>query len=492
MFLSGPNAWEDLRGEKVMENIPVVLIVGRPNVGKSTLFNRLVGRPASLVFDRPGVTRDLVEAELDLGDFRVHMMDSAGWPYPGEDQALNKKINEKVERTMKICDLILWVVDGRAGRTGAEDALAERVAAYRKKTVLLINKLDEFENASTSWADAEFAGLPWSRALPITAKHGRGFADLLELLESELGVQRKKSKKSIASEDTSESSTDDSERISSESVLKLCVLGRPNVGKSTLVNFLLKQDRVVVSDRPGTTRDAIETAFRYDGREIVLVDTPGVRRADRITDGLERTMSRISLITSQTADVGLLILDISQGLAEQDLRLVTHLWDKGVTTVVAANKWDVAFDRASQTAKALEDEFRRRMFGAHAVPFVLISAKTGHGIDRLMKTIFEAEESSRRRIRTPDLNRRLQEWNSDFPTGLFQGKIGKLKYAVQTRTSPMAFKIFVNDKKAFRREALSYLEKRFRESFGLHHAPILLHLAQSPSKRSQKSSTRGD
>ncbi|MBI4178544.1 ribosome biogenesis GTPase Der [bacterium] len=448
---------------------PVVLIVGRPNVGKSTVFNRLAGRPASLIFDRPGVTRDLVEADIEIGSTPVKLMDSAGWPYPGEDRDLTAKVNALVERTLKTCDLILWVVDGTAGRTGAEDALAQRLKTHRRKTALLVNKLDTFGDPATAWADSEFAGLPWRWSLPITAKHGRGFGDLLSLLEREMGGRR--------------SGTAEAGDAADAGILKLCILGRPNVGKSTLVNALLKQDRMVVSDRPGTTRDAIGVSFDYGGRPILLVDTPGVRRAERITDGLERTMSRIALQTAQSAHVGLLMLDISEVLAEQDLRLASHLWDRGVTVVAAANKWDLTADRTDAVARKLEDEFRERMHGARAVPFVLISAKTGHGIDRLMKTVFEVHEAAHRKIRTPELNRRLQEWNADLPMSLFRGKPGKLKYGVQVRSAPASFKIFVNDKKTFRQAAVRYLEKRLREAFNLRGVPIQIKFEQSPSRK---------
>lgn len=448
-------------------SLPIVLIVGRPNVGKSTLFNRMTGRPAAVVFDRPGVTRDLLEAEIELGERNILMMDSAGWPYPGEDLELSEKINRTVEAALKKSRLILWVVEGPAGRTGAEDAFAERLQAYRKKTILIINKIDELDRPETAWADSEFAGLPWDAALPISSKHGRGIADLLSLLEDRLIRESKPADDDIPSDP------------SSPRPLVLSVLGRPNVGKSTLVNRLLKQDRVVVSDKPGTTRDAVATTFTFDDKSITLVDTAGVRRIDRITDGLERTTSKIALATGQNADVTLVLMDISQGLAEQDLRLISYLWRRGVTTIAAANKWDLVPDRDTEAASALKEEFRRRAHEAADVPFLLISAKTGHGVPKMMDSVFAARETAQRKVRTSELNRRMQEWNSGFPTGLFRGNPGKLKYAVQTGAAPIVFKIFVNDPDTFRNEALRYIEKKFRQTFNLHGVPIRIEMVQN-------------
>lgn len=439
----------------------MVLIVGRPNVGKSTLFNRLVGKAAAVVFDRPGVTRDMLEAEVDIGTQKIRLMDTAGWPYPGDDIDLSGKINRIVEGALKKSALILWMVEGPEGRTAGEDAFAERLQAHRKKIVLVVNKLDELHRPSSAWADSEFAGLPWDVSIPVTAKHGRGIADLLSLLETRLGGTAQET---------------DSAPTPAMADLKISILGRPNVGKSTLTNLLLKQDRMVVSDIPGTTRDAVESVFEYNGRRVTLIDTAGVRRIDRVTDGLERTTSKIALSTGRQANVTLLMMDISQGLAEQDLRLLSHLWRGGTCAVAVANKWDMVADRAGDSAASLEKEFRRRAHEAQEVPFVLISAKTGHGLTRLMETAFLVRDTAERRIRTPELNRRMQEWTSGLPSGLFQGNIGKLKYAVQTQTAPISFKIFVNNPKFFRREAIRYLEKRFRESFDLHGVPLHLNL----------------
>lgn len=441
---------------------PTVLIVGRPNVGKSTLFNRLIGRAAAVVFDRPGVTRDLLEAEIEIGDQTIWLMDSAGWPYPDEDPDLCEKINHKVESTLKSSELILWVVEWPTGRTGAEDAFAQRLHPHRKKTILVINKVDEMDADAVTSAETEFAGLPWETAVPITAKHGRGLSMLLSLLESRM--------KNIRPTEI---------EPAGHAKLRLSILGRPNVGKSTLVNRLLKKDRVVVSDRPGTTRDAVETTFEYNGRTLVLVDTAGVRRIEKITDGLERTISRIALQTGQNADVTLLMMDISQGLSEQDLKLLTFLWQKGVTTVATANKWDLVPDRASGPAQDLEKEFRRRAHEAQEVPFVRISAKTGHGLSNLMDSVFTVYEAARKQVRTPVLNKQLHEWTTEMPTGLFRGRPGKMKYAVQTQTGPITFKIFVNDPKFFRPAALRYLEKKFRREFDLTGVPIFLNLVKS-------------
>src|SRR3990167_2479198 len=438
-------------------NPPIVLIIGRPNVGKSTLYNRLVGRAAAVVFDRPGVTRDLLEAPLDVGDRPVRLIDTAGWPYPAaEDPELSAGTNREAGSALKSSGIVLWVVDGREGRTGAEDAFAQRILPYRNKTILVVNKLDELDRPAVQWADTEFAGLPWEEAVPISSKHGRGIADLISVVEAHL-------KKSGPSENEPPAGPQDD----ALGPLRLSILGRPNVGKSTLVNRILGADRVVVSDRPGTTRVAVEAAFTHRDRPIMLVDTAGVRRIDRITDGLERTISRIALRVSEAADVVLLVMDISQGLAEQDLRLLSHLWRRGVSAVAAANKWDLVPDRASGPARDLEVEFRERAHDAREAPFVRISAKTGHGVSTLLDTVLAVHETSRRDIRTPELNRRLQEWNTEMPTSLFRRGPGKLQYRLQTRTRPVAFKIFATEPKIFRGESIRCPEKRFREAFGL-------------------------
>lgn len=450
--------------------IPTVLIVGRPNVGKSTLFNRLTGKAAALVFDRPGVTRDIIESRIEIGARTVKLLDSAGWPYPiGEDRKLSDVINRNVERELKTCDVIVWVVDGRAGKTGAEDLFADRLVPFRKKIILAVNKIDELDRPDAAWAQSEFSGLPWNTHFVLTAKHGRGIADLLTEIEEI--IESKKSK----SDDDGEEETED------PTLLRISILGRPNVGKSTLLNRLLKKERMVVSDVPGTTRDSIESIFQYEGRAVSLIDTAGVRRIDKIHDGLERTMARISLSTGRQADVTLVMMDISQGLAEQDLRLLSHLWRRGSTAIAVANKWDLVPERKSEAAKELQETFRDRAHEAKDVPFVLISAKTGHGISNMMATVFRSNETANRTIRTSEFNRQLQEWNSQMPTGLFRGNIGKMKYGVQTQTQPLAFKIFVNNPDFFRGPTMRYLDKRVRESFDIQGVPILIHLVKSVS-----------
>jgi len=236
---------------------------------------------------------------------------------------------------------------------------------------------------------------------------------------------------------------------------------------------------MVVSDKPGTTRDAVESRFRFDSRTIRIVDTAGVRRIDRIEDGLERTISRIALQSGQSADLTIVLMDISHGLVEQDLRLLTFLWRRGVSTIAAANKWDLVPDRSADDAGSLEKAFRKKAHEASEVPFILISAKTGHGIPRLIQMAERIHATAHRAIRTSELNRHLQSWSTELPTGLFRGKAGKLKYAVQTGKAPIRFKIFVNDPDTFRPQAMRYLIRRFRDSLDLRQVPVLLELVAS-------------
>jgi len=423
-----------------------VAIVGRPNVGKSTLFNRIVGRRAAIVGDRPGVTVDRLENECKIGEQTVVLVDTGGIG-EGTHDRMQPAIDAQVEAALEIADLILFVVDGQAGMTPVDAVIADKLRRVDLPLLLTVNKAEKPDS------ELEFFNLGLGDPLPVSAAHGKGVRDLIARLESKLP----------------ESIDEDIGESEQHITAAIAVIGRPNVGKSTLINAWLGQQRMVVSDMAGTTRDAIDTVMPYRDSAVRLVDTAGQRKHGRINDIIE-FVARVKAVQAfRRADVAVMVLDGGEGVVEQDLRLMQLALDEGCALIVAVNKLDL-LDKAQWNYYAERLDFRMR--GLSDIPVFRITAKSGKGVKRLLDEAVKAARRNHFEITTGALNRWLEEAQQRQHPPSDHGAVVRLKYASQTGTCPPTIKIFCNRAKGLKTSYKRYLEQSFRSSFDLTGVPV--------------------
>ena len=433
-----------------------VAIVGRPNVGKSTLFNRLVGRHAALVNDRSGVTRDWREGEASLGPARFRVIDTAGLEN-ADAESLEGRMLVSTETVLGEVDLVLMVTDARAGLTAHDRHFADWLRRHDKPVRLLVNKV-EGKAAEASVAEAWALGL--GEPVAVSAEHGEGLGELYEALVAALPVL--------------EADAAEAEDDGGEGPLRIAVVGRPNVGKSTLINRLLGGERLLVGPEAGITRDAIEIPWRWQDRDVVLVDTAGMRRRARVVEALERLSVADSLRAVRVCHVAMLVVDVMRQLERQDLSIASTIANEGRALLIAANKWDlvehpdiVRRQLAEQVEAALP-----QLRGLRAVP---ISARTGDGLDSLLRTAFAAREVWARRLPTAKLNQWLEEVLAHHPPPMDKGKRVKMRYLTQVSARPPTFALFVNRPKGVSESYRRYLVNELRAAFYLTGTPIRLH-----------------
>jgi GTP-binding protein len=436
-----------------VSGLPVVAIVGRPNVGKSTLLNRIVGRREAIVEERPGVTRDRKEVEAEWLGRRFLVVDTGGWLPSGD--ALDGKVSNQSERAMRAADVVLFVVDATVGVTEEDARAAQLVRRLDAPTFLVANKVDDTGREALIWDFVSLGvGDPW----PVSALHGRGSADLLDqvlaaLPESDGG-------EAADAEDDDLLITDED-----TGVFSVALVGRPNVGKSTLFNRLIGEDRSVVHDVPGTTRDSIDTVVDTDAGPIRFVDTAGMRRRARIDDGTEYYSLVRALRAVDEADIALLVVDGGIGVTHQDQRLAERIDAAGCPIVVLLNKWET-LDAEERAAARGSVEDRLHFLGD--VPVLPISALTGKGVHKLLPVLAGTVEDYRRRVPTTDVNRVLRDAQSRQPAP--DG--ARVLYATQGATEPPTFTLFTN--RELPRHYLRYLERSLREAFDLGSTPMKL------------------
>jgi GTP-binding protein len=437
--------------------LPRVAILGRPNVGKSTLFNRIVGGRRALVDGRPGVTRDRIEAAAEWAGRRFVLIDTGGFE-ASSDLGLPEKIRTQSLRAAAEADVVLFVVDGRAGLAPPDRETARLLARLGRPVFLVVNKIDS--EAAEPLA-AEFFALGLGDPWPVSAEHGRRVHELLDAVVARLPLRVLPGEKPAD--------------------LRLAVIGRPNVGKSSLVNRLLGEERVLVDAAAGTTRDAVDAEFEAGGRRFVLVDTAGIRRRSRIDDRLERASVGRALAAVERADVALLVVDAAEGLTEQDARLARQVWERGRGLLLVANKWDlVPAERADRHAWLAAA--RRRFPHLEDVPAVFVSALSGSGIETLLPAVSRVEAAFRSQLGTRGLNRVLQEATSRVEPPAVRGRRGRVYYATATAACPPVVTLFVNDPQRFPAAYLRYLEHRIREAFFLEGTPLRLELRPRPRR----------
>jgi GTP-binding protein len=435
-----------------------VAIIGRPNVGKSTLFNRLVGRRLALVDDAPGVTRDRRAGAAGIGDLRFTAIDTAGL----EDSAarsLTGRMRAQTERAVAEADLALFMIDARAGVTPVDRHFAAWLRKAGKPVVVVANKC-EGRVDDTSLAEAGALGL--GEPVPISAEHGQGLADLYDALRAHVP-------------DAEEEETTEAAAEADDAPLQLAIVGRPNVGKSTLVNRLIGEERLLTGPEPGITRDAIAIEWRHRGRRLRLIDTAGLRRRPRVVERLEQLSVADARRAICFAQVVVLVLDAGDMLEKQDLAIARLAIDEGRALVVAANKWDAVKDKAA-ALRRLKERAERSLPDARGVALVTVSARTGHNLDRLLDAVAGAYETWNRRIPTPELNRWLAAAVDRHPPPLVQGRRIKLRYLTQTKTRPPTFQVFGNQLDVLPDAYLRYLVNDLRDRFGLPGVPVRVQL----------------
>ena len=429
---------------------PLVAIVGRPNVGKSTLFNRLIGRRLSIVEDTPGVTRDRIYGDAEWLDYRFTLIDTGGIE-PASEDTIAVQMRRQAELAIETCDVILFLTDGREGMTSADEEVAAMLRKSNKPVVLAVNKLD-----APKFNDAiyEFYALGLGDPIIVSAGQGIGIGDMLD---------------EVCKHFDSHAEEEDS------SVINIAVVGKPNVGKSSLVNALLGEERVIVSDIPGTTRDAIDTPFERDGQAYVLVDTAGIRRKRAIEDeSIERYSVIRSLAAVRRADVVLFVCDASDGLSEQDVKIAGYVHEEGKPSIVIVNKWDL-IEKDTHTMDAFRKKMEVDLNFMPYVSYLFISAKTGQRVHKVLSYVQEVYAQSLRRIPTGALNDVVNEAVSMNEPPSLNGRRLKLYYATQVSVQPPTFVIFVNDSKMVHFSYERYLENFFRKSFGFEGTPIRLY-----------------
>ena len=435
--------------------LPVIAIVGRPNVGKSTLFNQLTGTRDALVGDRPGLTRDRRYGTARRHGGRFIVVDTGGLSDDAEELAL--RVGDQVRRALDEADRIVLMTDARAGRTAADDAIADRLRRLGKPIVLAVNKTDGLDERT---ALSEFHALGLDAPTPISAAHGRGLGALVQALVPEGG-----SGPGEAGEDEAHAAGGDGERRA----VRVAILGRPNAGKSTLVNRLLGEDRVITHDAPGTTRDSVFVPFERDGRPFVLIDTAGLRRRARVSDEVEKLSAIKALQAIEAANVGVLMLDAEEGVSEQDARLLGYLLDAGRALVIALNKWD-RLDPGMRSAA--RDAVARRLGFIDFSAVHTVSALRGEGLGGMMRSVEAAWAAATTRMTAGELTRVLQDATTRHPPPAVRGRRIKLRYAHQGGVNPPVVVIHGNSAEEIPDPYARYLARAVRTRFGLRGTPL--------------------
>ncbi len=436
--------------------LPIVAIIGRPNVGKSTLFNRLVGKRIALVDDRPGVTRDRREGDAHLLGLDFRLVDTAG--FEDEDAAtLPGRMRAQTQAAVDMADVALFVIDARAGIVPLDQEIARWLRGSKTPVVLVANKA---EGTSGDGGFYEAFSLGFGNPVALSAEHGEGLADLFEELQPHL----ERDQIAFEEEDPAE-----------DGPLKLAIVGRPNAGKSTLVNKLLGEDRMITGPEAGITRDSISIEWTFDGRPVRLIDTAGLRKKSKVDDKLEALSAMDTRHAIDFAEVVVLLLDATRGLEAQDLRIADQIFTEGRAMVIALNKWDVADGQSALfngVRTALDEGFAQ----VKGVPLLTVSAATGKGLDVLMKVAFETRDAWSKRVPTGELNRWFERAVEANPPPAPGGKRIKLRYVTQIKSRPPSFVIFGTRVDQLPESYRRYLVNGIRRDLGFGAVPVRLTL----------------
>jgi GTP-binding protein len=443
---------------------PVIAIVGRPNVGKSTLFNRLVGQRRALVRDVPGVTRDRLYGQVAFERWQATVVDTGGFD-PSAEEPLIDGVRRHVLAAVEEADLVLFVVDARAGVTGLDAEIARVLRRSDRPVVLVANKVDA---GGMEGAVAELYRLGFGEPVPVSAEHGRGVAEMLERVRARAPLE--------------------SAPPAARGAVHLAVIGRPNVGKSSLVNAMIGAERVLVDAAPGTTRDAVDTAFEHEGRPYVLVDTAGIRRKGRVSEALEKLSVVMALRSLERCQVALLVMDASEGLAAQDAHIGGYAHEAGRAVVLVVNKWDLVPPGLVRKAEVVE-QLRERLPFLDYAPVCFTSATTGEGIGDLFRAVDQVAAEAQRRVPAAEVTAVLRAAIERRPVSV-GGQPLTLQSATQVTVAPPTFALAVNRPDQVHFSYERYLMRSLRLAFGFAGSPIRLSLRRASGRRPRRRTRR--
>jgi GTP-binding protein len=437
---------------------PIVAIVGRPNVGKSSFFNYVVGKRISIVEDTPGVTRDRIYASAEWRGREFTVIDTGGIE-PESDDNILVQMREQAQIAIDSADVIVFMVDIKDGVTAADYEVAKLLRVSKKPIVLICNKVDQV--GETPAEVYEFYNLDIGTPMPVSTKQGLGIGDALD------EVYKNFADLSCEEDD--------------ESIVKVAVIGKPNVGKSSLINKILGENRVIVSDVPGTTRDAIDTVFKKGDKTFTFIDTAGLRKKSKVEENIERYSGMRTIAAIERADVCILLIDANEGINEQDTKVAGYAHEAGKGIIIAVNKWDT-FNKETGTLEKYKEQVYKDLAYMTYAPVVFISAKTGQRVDRLFELIPYVADQNAMRISTGMLNDVINEAIAMVQPPSDKGRRLKILYATQVSTKPPTFVIFVNNKKIMHFSYVRYLENQIRKNFGLEGTSLRFIIRQKEDK----------
>ncbi len=436
---------------------PVVTIVGRPNVGKSTLFNRIAGKRISITEDTPGVTRDRIYAECEWLDNYFTLIDTGGIE-PNTTDTIFAQMRIQAEIAIDMADVVLFMVDGKEGVTAADMEVAQMLRKAKKEIILVVNKMDKFVNDDNAY---EFYNLGIGDPVSVSSTEALGIGDLLDEV--------------IAKFDESMNTEDDNDSI------KIAVIGKPNAGKSSIINRIIGENRVIVSDIPGTTRDAIDTKFERNGQKYTLIDTAGIRKKSKISETVEKYSVLRAFTAVERADICILVIDADKGVTDQDIRIAGYSHDNNKGMVIVVNKWDLV-EKDNSTFNEYQKEVRESLAYATYAPILTVSALTGQRVNKILDEVDSIYNFRNLRVSTGVLNDIITEAVLMNQPRTVKGKRLKLYYGTQVAVNPPKFLIFVNDSTIVHFSYERYLENKIRESFEYKGTPIVIEFRSKSEK----------
>lgn len=442
-----------------MKRKPVVAIVGRPNVGKSTFVNRLVGSRNSIVDDLPGVTRDRIYFDVEWQHRHFTVIDTGGI-IPGDEDEIMVSIFDQARIACEEADKIVFLVDGKAGINPVDFDIANILRRSGKKVFLAVNKLD---NPESLLMTGDFYQLALGEPIAISALHGNaGVGDLLDMICEDFEI--------------------DSEKSEDDKRIKIAIVGRPNAGKSSIVNSLLNEDRVIVSDVSGTTRDSIDSYITYNDREFIIVDTAGIRKKAKVDYGVEKFAVDRAIRSIRDCDVAVLVIDAAEGISDQDKKISSIITEAGKGIIIAVNKWDLIEDKKSNTINKFDKMLSNEIPFLEYAPKIFISAKTKQRLNQIFDKSAEVYEQATKRVSTGLLNKVVKELYALNPPATVKGKRLKLLYSTQAGIQPPSFVLFANNADLLKDHYKRYIENKLREAFGFFGTPIKIFVRERSEK----------
>jgi GTPase len=464
-----------------MKRLPSVVLVGRPNVGKSTLFNRLTGTRRAIVTPIPGTTRDVIALAAEWQGAHFELTDTGGM-FGASQDPLHELVLERGRRAIADADLLVLVVDGREGVVPGDREIAQVMRSADTPAMIAVNKVDDRRARA---GVVEFHQLGFEPVFEISAEHGEGIGDLLDEI-----IGRLPGLASSAPAPIEDGSEDDVEQPATPDEVSVAIIGRPNAGKSSLVNRLLREERMIVSEMPGTTRDSVDTLLTWHRRQFRIVDTAGIRRPGRVASSgqVESVSVLLAQRSIESADIVVLVVDASAGATDQDAAIAGAADKAGRGVIIAANKWDLMKDRGPEFVKEFDEQLRGQLKFLDYAPVLHISAATGERTPKLLETIDRVAASRRKRVKTMELNQLVERISREHPPASPGKRHVRILYATQTAVAPPTFVFFTNVATSFHFSYTRYLENRLREEFGFEGTPIRMHVRAR--RRAAKETTK--